>query len=242
MTLHVRIIIISFTSLRLLSFHPSCLLTRGASLNDMALQPDLKPFVVAGAHNAPHTLDIFMDFICPYSAKMGLAIDTFLRPAFASGGQFDGKVKIILRQQLQPWHASGTFLHEAALAVARVAPEQLWEYCLQLWKHQLEYMDEEASVLTPLQIREKLIALAAKVIGKDKAGEMKSLLEFRPHKMKNGGVHTSEEIRYVVRFGRQNGIHVSPTCMWDGLITEEPQSSWGEKAWMDFLTRKVTVA
>ncbi|THH30471.1 hypothetical protein EUX98_g3718 [Antrodiella citrinella] len=208
---------------------------------NMALQPDLKPFIVAGAHDAPHTLDIFMDFICPYSAKMGTAIETVLKPAFAPGGKFGGKVKVILRQQLQPWHGSGLFLHEAALAVARVAPDHLWAYCLLLWKHQLEYMDEEASVLTPLQVREKLIGLAAEVIGKEKASEVKKLLEFRPHRMRNGGVSTSEEIRYVVRFGRQNGIHVSPTVMWDGLITEEPQSSWGEQQWMEFLTRKVIV-
>lgn len=105
----------------------------------MALQPDLRAFIVAGSPDAPHTMDIFsgsnsivrcgcprdadpcvrsaVDFICPYSAKMGLAIDTFLRKAFAPGGQYAGKVKIILRQQVQPWHASGLFLHEAALAV-----------------------------------------------------------------------------------------------------------------------------
>ncbi|TCD62091.1 hypothetical protein EIP91_007491 [Steccherinum ochraceum] len=207
----------------------------------MALQPNLKAFIVAGPHDAPHTLDIFMDFICPYSAKMALAIDTFLKPTFEPGGQFAGKVKVILRQQVQPWHASGLFLHEAVLAVARVAPEFLWTYCLQLWEHQQEFMDEDTSVLTPVQIREKLIALATQIMGEKNGKEVRKLLQFRPHRMRNGGVHTSEEIRYVVRFGRQNGIHVSPTVMWDGLITEEPQSSWGEKAWMDFLTRKVIV-
>ena len=58
-------------------------------------------------------------------------------------------------------------------------------------------MDEDASVLTPLQIRDKLIALAGSIIGKQKEEEMRQLLQFRPHRMRNGGVHTSEEIRYV---------------------------------------------
>lgn len=120
-------------------------------------------------------------------------------------------------------------------------------------------MDEDASVLTPLQIRDKLIALAGGIIGKQKEQEVRQLLQFRQHRMRNGGVHTSEEIRYVgeyrvfslkhghslwtqpVKFGRQNGVHVSPTVMWDGLVVEEPQSSWKEEAWMEFLAKHVGI-
>ena len=58
-------------------------------------------------------------------------------------------------------------------------------------------MDEDASILTPLQIRAKLTMLAAEIIGRDKADEVGKLLQFRPHRMRNGGVATSEEIRYV---------------------------------------------
>ena len=42
---------------------------------------------------------------------------TFQVQARAPGGQYDGKVKVIFRNQVQPWHASSTFVHEAGLAV-----------------------------------------------------------------------------------------------------------------------------
>ncbi|KAJ7827685.1 hypothetical protein B0H14DRAFT_3873624 [Mycena olivaceomarginata] len=46
---------------------------------------------------------------------------------------------------------------------------------------------------------------------------------------------------YTIKFSRQNGIHVSPTALWDGLVANEISSSWGEQEWMDFLLAKVTV-
>jgi len=48
---------------------------------------------------------------------MALTIDKALKPMLDAGGQYDGKVKAIIRLQPQPWHASTTFTHEAALAV-----------------------------------------------------------------------------------------------------------------------------
>lgn len=51
------------------------------------------------------------------SAKIARAIDTVLKPLLDAGGKYDGQVKVILRPQVQPWHASSTLTHEAALAV-----------------------------------------------------------------------------------------------------------------------------
>ena len=63
-----------------------------------------------------------MDYVCPFSAKMALAIDSVLVPLFSAGGRYDGKVKVIFRNQVQPWHASSTFVHEAGLAVRIASP------------------------------------------------------------------------------------------------------------------------
>ena len=58
-----------------------------------------------------------MDYVCPFSAKIALAIDSVLKPLFAPGGKYAGKVKVIFRNQVQPWHASSTLVHEAGIAV-----------------------------------------------------------------------------------------------------------------------------
>ncbi|KAJ6520957.1 hypothetical protein B0H19DRAFT_1204364 [Mycena capillaripes] len=190
----------------------------------MALQPSLRPLVIAGTFDAPHTLDIFYRYLIskPGSAKLSLAIDSVLVPLLGPGGKYHGKVKAIFRPQVQPWHGASTFVHEAGLAVRRV-------------------LDIPASTLTPLQIREKLAALAAEVVPvpANAAGSFADLLLLKS--TPNGGNAVTEDLKYTIKFSRQNGIHVTPTVLWDGLIANEISSSWGEKEWSDFLAAKVTV-
>jgi hypothetical protein len=123
----------------------------------MALQPSLRPLIIAGRSDAPHTLDIFRKRIfsccssnltcCGYSGlclsfqvtvfsrqctpvsnpcvehlpsgKISVAIDKILKPWVEAGGPYEGKIKIIFRNQVQPWHATSTLTHEAGLAVHR---------------------------------------------------------------------------------------------------------------------------
>ncbi|TFK43888.1 thioredoxin-like protein [Crucibulum laeve] len=205
----------------------------------MTLQPSLRPLMVAGRPDAPNTLDIFLDFVCPYSAKMARTIDTLVKPKFSPGGEYDGKVKLLFRLQVQPWHSASTLTHEAALAVARVSPENFWKFSLALFEHQDEYFDIPTSHLTPLQIREKLAKLAATIIPADKVEQFKDLLALKSSP--NGGVAVTDDLKYNIKYARQNGIHVSPTCLWDGLVANEISSGWGEKEWSEFLKNKIAI-
>ncbi|KAJ7098604.1 hypothetical protein B0H15DRAFT_1005059 [Mycena belliarum] len=205
----------------------------------MALQPTLRSLIIAGTHDAPHTLEIFLDYVCPFSAKISLVIDSVLLPLLGPGGKYHGKVKAIFRPQVQPWHASSTLVHEAGLAVARASPDSFWSFSLALFKHQDEYFDIPTSTLTPLQIREKLAALAAEVIPAGATGSFADLLLLKSSA--NGGNAVTDDLKYTIKFSRQNGIHVSPTVLWDGLIANEISSSWGKKEWTDFLAAKVVL-
>ena len=49
---------------------------------------------------------------------MANKIETILKPLLGPGGKYENKVKIIIRLQVQPWHASSTLTHEAGLAVS----------------------------------------------------------------------------------------------------------------------------
>lgn len=57
-------------------------------------------------------------------------IQNVLVPKVNQGGEYEGKVKVIFRPQVQPWHSSSTLTHEAALAVLKAAPEKFWEFSL----------------------------------------------------------------------------------------------------------------
>lgn len=127
---------------------------------------------------------------------------------------------------------------------------------VQLFKRQGEYFDIPTSTLTPIQIRENLAQLAAEFIGNNKTDEFRELLKLKSSP--NGGVSVTEDLKYTsalpcrrqihsnslssaVKFSRQNGIHVSPTVLWDGLVANEISSGWGEKEWTEFLAAKVVV-
>lgn len=53
---------------------------------------------------------------------MSKNFDESVKPLIESGGKYDGKVKVIIRLQVQPWHGSSIFTHEIALAVSLIGP------------------------------------------------------------------------------------------------------------------------
>jgi len=170
---------------------------------------------------------------------MTLAIDSILKPLFEAGGKYHGKVKAIIRLQVQPWHTTSTLVHEAAIAAARAAPAKFWDFHLALMKNQKDYFDIPSSQRTTIETREKLAELAAPIIGHDNVGVFKDLLKYKS--TPNGGNGVTDDLKYTIKFSRQNGIHVSPTVLWDGLISGEISSSWGEKEWISYLESKVVV-
>jgi hypothetical protein len=62
------------------------------------------------------------------SAKFSRAIDNHITPLISQSGKYEGKVKVIFRLQVQPWHASSTLTHEAGLAVLRASPDNFWTF------------------------------------------------------------------------------------------------------------------
>ncbi|CAE6438236.1 unnamed protein product [Rhizoctonia solani] len=216
----------------------------------MSLQPSLS-FLTIGNPASPHTLELYLDFVCPFSAKIFVnAVDRVLKPLLTEG-KYAGRVKLVIRLQPQPWHGSSTFTHEAALAVGRVAPDRFYDYAIevrftcpalstpltytQLFKAQSEFFDIPTSTLTPLQIREKLVSLAPEGIDRKAVGELLEL-KLTP----NGGVSVTDDLKYNIKLGRQNGIHVTPSALWDGLLANDVSSSWAKDEWEQFLEAKVT--
>ncbi|GLB34163.1 putative thioredoxin [Lyophyllum shimeji] len=170
---------------------------------------------------------------------MASTIDIVLKPLLNPGGKYAGKVKVIIRLHVQPWHASSTWTHESALAVLRASPQNFWPYSLELFKNQENYFDIPTSTQTPTQVRESLAELAAKVLPARAAEEVKDMLKLKGSP--NGGNAVTDDLKYNVKFSRQNSIHVSPTVLWDGLVAGEISSSWLKKEWEEFLAAKVQV-
>jgi len=126
---------------------------------------------------------------------------------------------------------------------------------MQLFKRQEEFFDIPSQDLTPRQIRDKLAQIAAEVLPTQSIDAFKDLLTLKGSA--NGGNAVTDDLKYngkflyqenslfadpsSVKFSRQNGIHVSPTALWDGLVQNQISSSWEKEEWDDFLSKNVHV-
>jgi len=100
-----------------------------------------------------------------------------------------------MRPQVQPWHASSTLCHEAALSVAKVAPNAFWGYSVALFKAQEEFYDIPTSKLTPAQTREKLadLGLSSGTLTAEQVAAVKDLLLLKS--TPNGGVAVTDDLK-----------------------------------------------
>ncbi|CAG7848659.1 SubName: Full=Uncharacterized protein {ECO:0000313/EMBL:CCA70603.1} [Serendipita indica DSM 11827] len=201
----------------------------------MALQPSLTPFRIAGSAGAPRTLEFFYCFVCTHSVRSAKTLNNVILPLLAE--KWPDQVKVIFRPQVQPWWPSSSIAHEVSLAVARVAPSKWWNFATTLFEHRPEFTDVPTANLSPVQLREAIAEFGLKqgVLTQDEVDKVKEILT-----LKEGGGHgVTDELKYCLKYSRQNSVHFSPTVLFDGLIAPEPQSAWGKDEWLAFLEKKM---
>ncbi|OIW24076.1 hypothetical protein CONLIGDRAFT_649383 [Coniochaeta ligniaria NRRL 30616] len=219
----------------------------------MALPPKFKAFRLAfTGSSAPgstpdaepdplHTIEVYLDYVCPFSAKMFTTLHTSLIPRLAHS-PLSKKIQFIFRPQVQPWHPSSTLTHEAGLAVARLAPSRFWTFAAALFADQKAYFDASVVGETRNETYRRLARLAQESVGLEEE-EVYGLLAVsdRPGKdgALNGGNAVTDDLKVVVRMGRTVGVHVSPTVVFDGVEAGEISSSWTADQWVEWLGKKV---
>ena len=94
----------------------------------MALAPKFAGQKFTGLQNAQtqHTLELYLDYVCPFSQKMFNTVYTSVLPLIRQ--KYASKVQILFRQQIQPWHPSSTLVHEAGVAVLKIEPGKFWDF------------------------------------------------------------------------------------------------------------------
>ncbi|KAG8770746.1 hypothetical protein FRC15_003923, partial [Serendipita sp. 397] len=173
-------------------------------------------------------------------SKSAETLETIIKPILEE--KYKDQVRVIFRPQVQPWWASSSIVHEASLAVSHVAPNVWWQYALALFRNRTSFTDIPTSTLSPIQLREKLadFGLEQGILTQAEVEEVKRLLTLRPEGKGNGGLPiVTDELKYCLKYSRQNSVHFSPTVLFDGLIVSEVSSSWGEKEWSEFLKARL---
>lgn len=169
--------------------------------------------------HGPRTLDVFLEPTCPFSARAWGKLDELLARAGAE------RLTIRLRLQSQPWHLFSSVTTRAVLAAASL-PEgaaAVRAVLGAIFTHRAEFEPADhcsGEVLdrTPRQVLARIEALSGLALAA--AWETPAL---------------TAAVKWQARHARQNGIHVSPTFLIDGLAVPEMGSGETVDAWLERL-------
>ncbi len=174
------------------------------------------------------TVEYFLDYNCPFSAKIFKKLNNELLPILKSKG-IDNKFDITFVNVVQPWHhLNSGASHEVALAVAQAYPTQFWKFSSVLFEHIEEFYDTELYETTRKQLYAKLIKLAVENLEDVDANKLWSLVEIKPSsdgKPHNSGNEVTNDLKYFTRYERTLGVHVTPTVAVNGIIKPNIESS-----------------
>ncbi|KAI2603776.1 uncharacterized protein GGS25DRAFT_505419 [Hypoxylon fragiforme] len=197
--------------------------------------------LTAGVPAAVHTLELFLDYVCPFSAKQFSTVYHTVVPLIKANPKWASSLQIIFRQQVQPWHPSSTLVHEAGLAVLQVAPDKYWLFSDALFKDQQSYFDE-AVVHEPRNETYKRLAKLAASVGVDekKVFDLLVISDKVPEGgYPNFGNKVTNDLKVQIKVARLVGVHVSPTVIFDGVVANEISSSWTKEQWQEWLTKSI---
>ncbi|ROW18355.1 hypothetical protein VPNG_00511 [Cytospora leucostoma] len=189
-----------------------------------------------------HTIEIYLDYVCPFSAKLFNTFVTSVAPKIRADPKLANHVQVIFRQQVQPWHPSSTLVHEAALAVQRLNPSKFWDFSSALFNNQKDYFDVSVVNETRNATYKRLAKLAADSVGVS-ADEVYKLLAISDKPGSDGSLNigngVTNDLKLNIRAARLVGVHVSPTVIFDGIVNNDISSGWTTEQWLEWLGKNV---
>ncbi|PQE22608.1 thioredoxin protein [Rutstroemia sp. NJR-2017a BVV2] len=209
-------------------------------MHKMALAPRFAGQKFA-ATNAPtlHTLELYLDYVCPFSAKMFNTVHSSVMPLIKQ--KYADKVQILFRQQVQPWHPSSTLVHEAGVAVLKLQPSKFYDFSAALFSDAKSFYDVNVVNETRNKTYERLAQIGGKV-GVDEK-QMMDLLRISDKPAEDGSLNTgngvTNDLKVLVKMNRLVGIHVTPTVVFDGVVENSISSSFSGEQWEEWLEKNV---
>lgn len=165
--------------------------------------------------NGPRVLEAFLEPTCPFSARAFPKLFDFLERYGAE------RVSVRIRLQSQPWHMFSGVVVRAIIAASTTpgGREAARAVMAAVYAHRMEFEFDNHCCgpnlnATPSQIVARIEAASGVAIA-------------APFAIPD----LDREIKWHVKYSRQNGIHVSPTFMVDGLVNASLSSGDTIETW-----------
>lgn len=186
---------------------------------------------------APHTIDLFVDYNCPFSATMFFKMNSTVIPTLQE--KHPNKFQFVFVNVVQPWHTNSVLLNEFAIVAAQLIksnqqePESnqtFWELSKVLFENKEKFYDTANAEYTRNQIYAQIYQVVAKNLklpfGED---DILSKLQFEQReisdKQDNAGNAATPDIKYFTRYLRGVGVHMTPSVTVNGILDNSISSA-----------------
>ncbi|KAK0668317.1 hypothetical protein QBC41DRAFT_322104 [Cercophora samala] len=193
-----------------------------------------------------HTIELFLDYVCPFSAKLFNQLYNNVIPKIITPNpSLSSKVQFIIRQQIQPWHPSSTLVHEAALAVLTLtnsSPAKFYQFSSALFSQQKSYFDISLVNEPRNETYRRLAKLASDSVGLDQ-DQVYNLLAIPSQPGEDGALNAgnavTNDVKLITKINRLLGVHVTPTVIFNGVVANGISSGWTEEQWKEWLEKNI---
>eukprot|EP00602_Paraphysomonas_sp_CaronLab_P003459 CAMPEP_0185025572 /NCGR_PEP_ID=MMETSP1103-20130426/8472_1 /TAXON_ID=36769 /ORGANISM="Paraphysomonas bandaiensis, Strain Caron Lab Isolate" /LENGTH=202 /DNA_ID=CAMNT_0027558793 /DNA_START=70 /DNA_END=678 /DNA_ORIENTATION=+ len=184
-----------------------------------------------GSPASPVKVDVFIDPCCPFSKK----IFKQLMDVHSWAEQTDpSALNVCIYLCPQPWHPQSPVLVESALAVQMIDETRVVPYLDKLFDVVENFYDIVAYTKSRAELHRDLAEIAAGFVP---AEAFQQLLAYKEVEgTRNNGNETTQMMKWLVKYHRSCGVHVTPTCFVNNIEASQISSGWSLSQWQEFLT------
>lgn len=183
---------------------------------------------VIGYKPLANTIEVFLDYNCPFSGKMFKKIDTEILPLLKEKGLND-KYNIVFVNVIQPWHGfQSSILHDISFAVSKIAPNKFWDISRIFFNNIELFYDTQVINKSRKTLTEEILNLIKNDLSIEDLNKIKELLIIdgeNSEKISNMGNSVIKDNKYFTRYHRTLGIHMTPSVMINGILISQIESS-----------------
>ncbi|RCK58744.1 hypothetical protein Cantr_07225 [Candida viswanathii] len=195
---------------------------------------------LATSRTAQHVVNLYLDYNCPFSAKLFLKLHGHVIPELEK--KYPGQFQFVYVNVIQPWHTNSVLLNEFSLAYSKLLREKqaqadidsistFWDFSKMLFENKEHFWETANIELTKNQIYEQIydVVAAAKFDFKIPKEEILEQLVIKPSKEpSNAGNGSTADVKYFTKYLRGVGVHVTPTVSVDGIVDDSISSGTPE--------------
>lgn len=186
-------------------------------------------------NQSPNIVNIYVDYDCPFSAKLFLKFQNEVIPKVKQ--EYPNKFQFVFMNVVQPWHPNSVYMHEFALAVAKLIRESgkgnselFWQVSGCLFKNIAKMYDNANSEVSRNQIYGQLYDIVSSEVKlpftKDEIlGNVVIKQVSKEEDYSNSGNGVTNDIKYFTRYQRTVGVHMTPTVSINGIANGSIESS-----------------